>query len=130
MITSEFNQLTGFLDSRFKGKVKLQEIVDFMEATKNNRIFPRSLKILTDTTNAEFDMTTFDLNKIVEANNQSLEQYDYIIDAIVIENPKVMALSILYQELAENKKYIFKIFSTREAAIDWLISIIHEKSMK
>lgn len=124
MITSEFNQLTGFLDSRFKGKVKLQEIVDFMEATKNNRIFPRSLKILTDTTNAEFDMTTFDLNKIVEANNQSLEQYDYIIDAIVLENPKETALSILYQEMAANKKYVFQVFSTREAAKSWLESVM------
>lgn len=128
MIKSEFNHKTGFLDSQFTDAVTLQEIVDYIDATKNNDDLPRSLKILTDATNTDFNLNPDELYKIVEANNQSLEKYNYIIDAIVVESPKVMAISILYKEMAENNKYIFKVFSTREAAIDWLLSIVHDTS--
>ncbi|MEZ5198871.1 MAG: hypothetical protein R2764_21590 [Bacteroidales bacterium] len=99
MIKSDFNHQTGFLDSRFFGKVNLKEIIDYINSTKNNGTLPRILKILTDATSATFEIETNDLNKIVEANNQSVEQYDYIIDAIVLESPKEMALSILYNWL-------------------------------
>lgn len=120
MIFSEFNHQSGFLDSKFEGEVVLKEIIVYINETKNNKTLPRVLKILTDSTKAEFCIASTDLGKIVEANNQSLEQYDYIIDAIVLARPKETALSILYMEMAKNKKYYFRVFSTQRAAKEWL----------
>lgn len=120
MILSEFDHQSGFLNSKFECEVILKEIIDYIDATKNNKSLPRVLKILTDSTKAIFCIAPNDLSKIVGANNQSLEQYDYIIDAIVLNRPKETALSILYQELAKNKKYFFNVFSTQKAAIEWL----------
>ena len=121
MVTSRFNHETGILDSNFMGEVTLKEIIDYIAATSENKSYPRKLKILTDATNSSMNFSAGDLLAIVNENNKSLENYQYIIDAIVIESPKETALSILYQEIAKNPKYKFRTFSTREAAYEWLI---------
>ena len=120
MVISEFNNETGFLDSRFEGTVTTKQIVDYIDATKENTTYPRVLKILTDATKADMVFYHEELSLIVEANFKSLEQYEYIIDAIVLSSPKETALSLLYQELSKTNKYKFQVFSTREAAIEWL----------
>lgn len=120
MVDSKFNSELGFLDSKFEGDVIKKEIVDYIDATRLNKSYPRKLKILTDSTNANMVLAKNDLKAVVEANLKSLEQYDYIIDAIITENPKETAFSFLYKELSATKKYKFEVFSTREAAIEWL----------
>jgi hypothetical protein len=69
---------------------------------------------------AVFNFTIEDLEIIVEENIKSLEKYDSIIDAIIIDDPKNTVLSMLYLELAKPNKYRFEIFATKSAALDWL----------
>ena len=123
MVRTEFNHQTGILNSKFEGDVNINEIVDYVIATRENKSYPRILKILTDATTANMDFTPRDLTLIVEENYRSLEKYDFIIDAILLKSPKETALSILYQELAKTNKYIFQVFSTKEAAVKWLQSV-------
>lgn len=120
MVDSKFNSELGLLDSKFYGDVTKNEIVDYIDATRLNKSYPRKLKILTDSVNANMILANSDLEAIAQANLKSLEQYNYIIDAIVTANPKETAFSILYKELSATKKYKFQVFSTREAAIEWL----------
>jgi len=121
MVTAEFDHDTGILNSRFKDFVTLNEIIDYIDSTKLNRSYPRKLKIITDARGADFSFTPDDLPKIVEANNSSMEQYDFIIDAIITDDSKTTAISMLYQEFSRVPNYRFKVFSTRDAAINWLI---------
>lgn len=107
MVSTNFNKKTGILHSNFKGEVTINAIVDYIIATKNNKIYPRKLKILTDATNSDMNFNAENLYEIVSENNKSLQNYQYIIDAIVIESPKETALSMLYQEIAKNDKYRF-----------------------
>ncbi len=123
MVTASFDYEKGILKSTFEGVVSLKEIIDYINATKDNTTYPRVLKILTDATKAEMNFNPEDLPLIVEANYKSIEKYDYIIDAIVLDAPKETALSLLYQKLAETKKYKFQIFSTQNAALNWLESM-------
>ena len=120
MITVKFNSELGHLDSRFHGPVTADEIIDYINATKENASYPRYLKILTDGTEAIMTFTAEALPLIVEANNQSLENYDAIIDAIVLDSGRETALSEFYEQLSKAPKYRFRVFSTREAAITWL----------
>ena len=122
MILTEFDAQKGILDSRFKDEITLKEIVHYINETKENASYPRVLKILTDATEAVMNFDPEALPIIVEANNQSLQQYDRIIDAIVLANPRETALSVLYQELSKTGKYKFQVFSTRSAATKWLTS--------
>lgn len=120
MIIWEFNHETGILESKFIGEVYLKEIVDYIRATKDNKNYPRKLKIKTNALESSFVFSVNDLEVIIYENNKSLENYEAIIDAIVIEDPKSTALSMLYQRLDKNEKYKFNVFSTTEAAQDWL----------
>lgn len=120
MITYAFNKQKNILESQFKEDVSLTEIVDYIRATKDNDSYPRTLKILTDAKYANFNFSVHDLNTLIIENKKSLEKYDTIIDAIIIDGPKTAALSVLYQELAKSKKYFFNVFSTHEAALNWL----------
>jgi len=120
MLTWDFNHQTGILETKYMGNIYLQEVVDYIRATKENKDHPRDLKIISDASQAIFVFTINDLEVIINENNASLEKYDSIIDALIVEDPKSTALSILYQRLERNNKYKFNVFSTHEAAEEWL----------
>jgi len=120
MLTWDFNHQTGILETKYMGNIYLQEVVDYIRSTKENKDHPRDLKIISDASQAIFVFTINDLEVIINENNASLEKYDSIIDALIVEDPKSTALSILYQRLERNNKYKFNVFSTNEAAEEWL----------
>ena len=122
MVVSEFNSETGILESKFIGEVYLKEIIDYIISTKENNSYPRLLKIITDANQANFNFSINDLEEIIIENEKSLEKYDGIIDAIIVDNPKNTAISMFYKELKMNDKYKFEIFSTKKAALNWLKS--------
>lgn len=120
MISTNFNPSNNILEVKYIGKVSLQEIVDYISVTKTTSEYPRTLKILTDATKANMLFSPDDVQTIVDANNESLQNYDYIIDAIIVTNPNETALSLFFKLLSENKKYKFKVFSDTQAATIWL----------
>ncbi|MDA3928809.1 MAG: hypothetical protein PF541_07595 [Prolixibacteraceae bacterium] len=122
MIDVIYSVGTKILNVVYTGEVKLEDVIDYIEATEKNAIYPRVLKILSVATNAFFVFEPEDLQAIVDANNKSLKNYNQIIDAIVIASPNETALSILYKELALNPNYKFKIFSSRDSARYWLLN--------
>ena len=107
--------------SRFEGDVFLKEIIDYINTTKSNKEYPRELRIITDSRKSTMLIMPDDLQQIVTANIESLQEYTYIIDAIVLDNPNDTALSYLYKEISKSKNYFFKLFSTNKAAIEWLV---------
>ncbi|SNR52290.1 hypothetical protein [Lutibacter flavus] len=120
MVKEKFNKTTNILETAYIGNVNLSEVVNYIIATKNNKQYPRILKIISDTRDAEFNFSIEDLSVIVEENYKSLENYNGIIDAIIINNPKNTVLSVLYKEIAKTKKYKFEIFASKNAALTWL----------
>lgn len=121
MIRTEFVEKHGILEAHYIDNIYLKDVVDYIDATRENKEYPRRLKILSDARETEFLFNEEDLFKIIEANEKSLEKYDEIIDAIVVEEPKIAALTMLYQILGKNPKYHFHIFSTKETAYKWLL---------
>jgi len=124
MIETNFNLTTGILETSFEQNVELKEITNYIQSTKLNKSYPRVLKIMTDARDANFSISIDDLEIIMEENKKSLEQYDKIIDAIIVNTPEITAISMLYKEFEDNEKYFFNIFSTKEAAHIWLNSFL------
>lgn len=120
MVKYRFNLNNNILETDYVDKVTAHEVIDYIRATKNNEQLPRMLKIISDTRNGVFNFSITDLEKIVEENNQSLEKYEGIIDAIVVDNPKNTVLTVLYKKISKTKNYKFEIFATKKAALDWL----------
>jgi len=122
MVKSNFNNDNQLLISFFEGDIVLTEITDYINATRLNKTFPRKLKILTDSRKSNMLLKPEDLPLIVEANNRSLDVYDYIVDAIVLNNPHDTAITYLYGELSKKNNYFFKLFSDYETAKNWLLN--------
>ncbi|WP_111707088.1 hypothetical protein [Lutibacter citreus] len=120
MLEYKFNENSNILEVNYSGTVTLSEIVNYIINTKNNKKYPRTLKIISNSEKAIFDFSIDDLNIIVEENNKSLKNYDCIIDAILIDNPINTVLTMLYKELAEINNYKIEIFATKSAALNWL----------
>jgi hypothetical protein len=120
MITCNFNYQTQILETKYYGDITLEQIVNYINETSGNRNFPRELKILTDASNAHMTFGPFDIDAIVEANNNSLKNYNSITDALIVTNPNETALTFFFQQLSTNDKYKINAFSTKEAAVHWL----------
>ncbi len=120
MIKVEFNNTDNYLHSTFEDEIKKNDLIDYINATRLNKSYPRKLKIITDSTKANMVLSSADLELVIEANIQSLQHYDFIIDAIVTLYPKETAYSMLYKKMSAMKNYKFEVFSTEKAAVDWL----------
>ena len=122
MIRVEYNSEEGYLCSTYEGDIKKQDLIDYIDATRLNKSYPRKLKIITDSTKANMLLSNTDLELVMKANLRSLEQYDFIIDAIITLNPKETAFSMLYREMVATNKNKFEVFSTKEVALRWLLA--------
>ena len=120
MIITQFNHNTNILIVNFEGDVALIDIIKYIKANAENNSYPRKLKILSDATKSNTNLKYEDLSIIAEENSEAFKKFDYVIDAIVLNDPIETALAMLYKETSKNNKYKFKIFSTREAAMRWL----------
>lgn len=122
MITYKFNEKRGILETTFTGDVSINDITEYILILSRDNTLPKKLKIFSDASKGKFSrgVTPKDLSKLVDANKKSLIQRDFIYDAFVVSGTFEMALGILYKNLSKKKKYRFNIFSTTEAALNWL----------
>ena len=123
MVVSAFNQQTDILESKFEGDLKIKDVLAYIESIKNNKTYPRNLKIITDTTQAHFNLSISDIRIIAIENDKTLEEYNSITEAIIVNEPNSTALSMFYKGLERNKKFKFDLFSTKEAALKWINQI-------
>lgn len=121
MIKYNFNNNSGILEVTFHGKVDAQEIIDYIIYNTNNKDYPRELRIITDAYNAVFDLNSKDLHLIKKYIYKNVIPYVFIADAFVVNKQTETALSIYYKEITQIPKYFFEVFSTFEAAKNWLM---------
>ncbi|MCK5028928.1 MAG: hypothetical protein KAR57_04785 [Bacteroidales bacterium] len=122
MITYKFNNTTGILETTFEGKITVVELIDYIESVRDDNTLPKKLKIFSDGSNGKFatKVNPKELKQFLDINKVTLKQKDYIYDAYVVSGSVEMALGMLYKNLIRIKNYKFNIFSTKEAALDWL----------
>ncbi|MDN3665277.1 hypothetical protein ACFFU1_03475 [Algibacter miyuki] len=120
MIHSVYNHQTQILETEFKDVVSTKDLVRYLLHFKSNKLYPRQLRSIVDATDVVVTFTFKDLQLCNQAKTKSLEDYAFVASAVVISNPATAAISTLYGAIAQNKKYKYKVFSTRSAALSWL----------
>jgi hypothetical protein len=123
MITSHINRDTGIIETIFEGKITFEDIVDYITQLRNIEKFPKRLLILSDCVHGRFSFTSEEDQLIAGIVKQYAPAFEQIKDAIIVDDPRTTAYSVLYRNAsAYIPNYQFEIFSTRQAAIDWLLS--------
>lgn len=123
MITSEFNKETGILEVHYSGNISVSDLIEFGNTVYADQNLPRKLLILTDVKKANYLFRVGDFEEIFNNLKKHLSAFDYIKVAFIQAKPKETAYSILLSEKNPVKNYIRKVFSTRDAAISWLLSV-------
>lgn len=120
MVSAKFNHRTAILESKFVGKLTVEELMACSITIKESASYPRFLKKLIDFKKAIVNFSSNELSILADEHHKIVEKYDYIVTAIILDTPKETAFAMLFQNLAKNNKSKFQLFSTREAAISWL----------
>lgn len=122
MIKYKFNTENKILETKVTGEVSPNDFSEYIISLSKDKTLPKVLKIFTDASERRFpkNVKPEDLLKIAEANLKSLAVRDMICDAFVLSSSFETALGFLYKDFSEAENYFFNIFSTKEAAFDWL----------
>ncbi len=122
MITYKFNTKIGILETTVIGEVSPKDFSNYIISLSEDKSLPKILKIFTDASKGRFskNINSEDLSIIVEANNKSLAVREKICTAFILSSSFETALGYLYKKVSNAKNYYFNIFSTKEAALNWL----------
>lgn len=123
MIHSAYNKETGIIESRLTGMVTVEEVFQYINKLKDLDKYPKRMLILTDSIHGRFEFSEEEDRQMVRLVTKYITSFDLIKDAIIVDDPRTTAFSILFRRAASSlPNYHFEVFSTREAALKWLLS--------
>jgi hypothetical protein len=122
MISFNYNKALGVLETKIEGDTSINDIIKYIIDVREHEMLSEKIKIFTDASKGKFieKVRKNDLQRFLDENKKTLAQKELIYDAFVVSGSFETALGLLYQELIKVPNYQFKIFSTKEAAINWL----------
>jgi len=88
---------------------------------RKDNTLPRNLKILTDATSASYNLSRSEISEMLNILINQIKPYQSVKTALIHEKPVETALSLLVDNDKPITGYEHKVFSTREAALKWLL---------
>ena len=120
MIKYTFNEDLQILDVKYEGAINTEDILNHVRFISENNTLPRKLKILTDARNVNYNISPGSIPELTKALKQNLTRYEFIMDAFLHSKPKETAYSLLLEVEQKYNNYSHKVFTTKEAALEWL----------
>lgn len=103
------------------GVIDKSEILNYIDALVPQYNGDKRLKILTNSIECTLELTEDDYPEIIEALAQPLSKFLLVKKAILVNDPKDVALSFLFEQMAAKLyNFSYKTFSDEESAIEWL----------
>jgi len=121
MITYQFNNELQVLEVSYEGDIGFDEIIEFGDLVYTDPSLPQDLKILTDATIARYGLTHSELKDLINVLFEHVKAYHSIKAAFIQSQPKETAYSYIVEMEAKLPNYYHAVFSTREAALSWLL---------
>ena len=116
-----FDPSDGVLYTRSADNTNLEDMLRGISSLKSNKTLPRKLKIVEDGRGV---LVTFPVKDLVVLAKQlvlALDEYTSIRHAVIHDNPKNTAFAVLIGQQVKHGKYSLQVFSTYEAAREWVI---------
>lgn len=124
MYKIEYNYLKSIIRVILTGHLTLDNIKQLSKEL-NKSVTNKNNLILTDARDTIFDFEINDLGKLysfIDDLNKNLIPENLVYEAILINNPRESAITILFNIEKKKFNHIYNIFSTEEVAINWLLS--------
>ncbi|RCW38342.1 hypothetical protein [Marinilabilia salmonicolor] len=121
MITYHFNKDLNIVEAAYSGKILIQDLLEYGEKISGDPELPKGiLRIFTDVSGAEYEIAQADYPKLVDALRFHVKDFKFVKAAFLQETPRQTALSMLFGNQVNIPNYYHKVFSYRDAAIQWL----------
>ena len=122
MVRVSYNKELDVLYEQFIGRFTIDDLVEHHLSLGTNNNLPRKLNVLMDYRKAKFVLNIDDLGKLVQVISQNLRKYDYVKAAILHSEPYEQAISMIFESMVNDlTNFYMQIFTTKEAAIKWLL---------
>jgi hypothetical protein len=109
---------------KLTGIITYEDINDFLIEFKSFNKLPEDVLLLYDLFNAEFKISPQDIESISKLADVATRNYKSVKTAFLVDKPMVTAFSSLFADIKDDEKKERKIFSTEEAARNWLLGKI------
>ncbi len=117
-----FNEDIGLLHIRYIGNLTIEDIGTSFKEAKQNFPLPKDLLVISNFLEANTKIKYTELHKLIRPTLNVIRSHKSIFDAIITDKPKGMVFTTLFKEFIKKKNVHYKIFSTIEAAQEWLMS--------
>ena len=105
----------------FTGPISFEDIKNYLSEFKSINDLPENILLLYDLTDAEINISANDIQLISKLANDATGRYISVRTAFVVDKPKVTAYSYLFSRRKNSKKTVRRLFSSLEAATEWLL---------
>jgi hypothetical protein len=122
MISYEFNEELEILEVFYTGDISLLDVLEYGEMIKKDFSLPRDLKILTDATRANYTINPGEISHLHQVMKEQIKPYHSVKTAVIQEKPLETAISMLVDSQGPIQAYQHQVFSSRKAAIKWLLA--------
>lgn len=113
-------QENGIFYVKFIGKTSFVDVKNYLEKFKHIDALPLDIKLLYDFQDGEIDLIEDDLINIAKLADVATEKYNSVRTAFLTARPDTTAFSFLFSQLRHSPKNQRNVFSTYEAAMNWL----------
>ena len=122
MIEYWFNNKLQILEVTYSGDIYADDLIRYGEEIASNPELPEDvLRILTDVTAARYHIHPHENETLREALKRHTARFYMVRAAFLQTSPRETALSLLFSQNTGNPRYIHKVFSERDAALNWLL---------
>jgi hypothetical protein len=120
-ISYHFDKEKNILVSTITNVLVIEDIINHYKLIENDESLLRNLKVLIQGKDFMFDIKGPEIKSVSEYVISALSKYNSIKEAIVLEHSYSNAIGYIFEEGNKHKNYLFKVFSSKSSAQNWLI---------
>jgi hypothetical protein len=122
MIEYKFNEELQILEVLYEGPIRISDLMKYGNSVFTDESLPRDLRILTDAKKASYILLPEEIPQVVRMTLKHIKPYNKVKAAFIQSKPIETALSLLLELEIKSGKYKHSVFSSRQAALHWLLS--------
>ena len=120
-LITTFDSNLGILILTVENQLAPQFVMDYYNDLSNNKEYPRDLRVICFISTTSYKIRPEDIDEMVDSLEKASNKYKRLTEAFVAEDPYSTVITTLFSEKAQIRNYRSKVFSTKEAALKWLL---------
>lgn len=120
-LLTTFDDTLGILVLTVENELSSLSVIEYYHNLAYNTDYPRNLKVLCFISATNYPVKPEDVNAMVDSLEEACSKYTSLTEAFVAEDPYSTVITTLFSKKAKIHNYRSKVFSTKEAALKWLI---------